>query len=48
MYIAPFDRQLISMHKHVMCCAGTVVGLQLSDDGANKQQNAEEQELICE
>ena len=35
-----FNRQLINMHKHTMCCRRRVVGFKLPEDGFNKQQNA--------
>ena len=41
-----FKRQLISAHKHVMCCEGTVAGLKLPEDGVNKHWNTQEQELM--
>jgi len=33
------NRQLLSSHKHLMCCEGNVVGLRLPKDGVN-QRNA--------
>jgi hypothetical protein len=35
-----FNRQLISVQKHLMHCEGTTVGLKLPEDGVKKHQNA--------
>ena len=34
------------VHKRLMCCEGTVVGLKLSDDGVHKHRKAQNRELI--
>jgi hypothetical protein len=43
---AIFNRQLTNALKLLTCCEGTVVGLKLSEDGANIHRKALMRELI--